>query len=140
MNRVLLSLTVFSLGAMTVPCRADWIVQQPGPALPPPRPTNNAPPLAPGFAPPAPHFAPPATHFAAPAPEYPAAPAYVEGGCCWSSPCESSCHRPGLFARIRERLQSRHCEPCECHRPGLIERIRMRRAERRAGWCNPCCE
>ena len=140
MNRVVLFLAVLSLGALPLPCRADWVVQQPGPPLPPPPPSYVAPV-------PAPHFTPPPPGFSAPAPHYAAAPEYVEGGCgcgcgegdcgcSWSSPCR----RPGLFARIRERLQSRRCEPCECRRPGLFERIRMRRAERRAGWCNPCCE
>jgi hypothetical protein len=102
MNRLLLPLVLVCLAVGVIPCRADWIVQQPA----------SVPPVPP--------------------------PAVVGDGCC-CSPCQSSWCRPGLLARIRERLHARHCDCC-CHpHPGLLERIRMRRAERRASWCQPCC-
>jgi hypothetical protein len=107
MNRVLLA-SVLCLGVGTLPCRADWVAQQPAPAAASPAPV---------------------TTFSAPAP------AFSEGGCGCGSPCESSCcGRPGLIARIRERLHSHRSESCCNPRPGLFERIRMRRAERHG-----CC-
>jgi hypothetical protein len=75
----------------------------------------------------------------------PGVPAYTVPGpavTAGSSPCEC-CPRPGLLARLRDRLRGRSCSSCPTPsccppRPGLLERIRNRLAERRAG-CTPSC-
>jgi hypothetical protein len=61
-------------------------------------------------------------------------PSYAPG-CTSCAPCEAPACRPGLIARIRDRLHSGHCDSCCNPRPGLLERLRARRAERHAGCC-----